>query len=644
MPDPHPLDLYLDGCATVHQLAAGTPETSFYPALHRALNAVGATLKPKVVAVHHVSGRRDAGIPDFGLFVAPPRRSAPMPEWHTGATPERGVVEVKPPKDSMDKLLASRQVAHTYLPAYGLVLATNLWQFRLVGAGGQLLERLDLADTPDAFWKLVRGQRPEALRTRFADFLQRCLLTKAPLTKPEDLAFFLASYARDALAALEARASLPGLAAMRKNLEKGLGLTFEGAKGEHLFRSTLVQTLFYGVFSAWVAHQRDNPGAPFDWKSAQWSLHVPVMQLLFAQVATPNALGGLGLVPLLDAAQAALARVDTAAFFAAFDEALAVQHFYEPFLKFFDPKLRKELGVWYTPPEIVEYMVERVDRVLRSELGIEDGLADERVWVLDPCCGTGGYLVEVLRRIRTTLATRGLGDLMAERMVAAATTRVVGFEIMPAPFVIAHWQVGEELLKSQAHLAPQQRAAIYLTNALTGWDRAEEIGSLEPAFALLQNERDEAREVKQNRRILVVLGNPPYNAFAGTSPSEERGLVEPYKEGLNTRWGVKKFNLDDLYVRFFRVAERRIADVTGEGVICFISNFSWLAGASFVVMRKRLLDSFDAIWIDNLNGDSRETGKVTPEGLPDPSAFSTPFSKEGIRVGTAIATLVKRRG
>jgi predicted helicase len=347
---------------------------------------------------------------------------------------------------------------------------------------------------------------------------------------------------------------------------------------------------------------------------------------------------------LLDAAQAALARVDTAAFFAAFDEALAVQHFYEPFLKFFDPKLRKELGVWYTPPEIVEYMVERVDRVLRSELGIEDGLADERVWVLDPCCGTGGYLVEVLRRIRTTLATRGLGDLMAERMVAAATTRVVGFEIMPAPFVIAHWQVGEELLKSQAHLAPQQRAAIYLTNALTGWDRAEEIGSLEPAFALLQNERDEAREVKQNRRILVVLGNPPYNAFAGTSPSEERGLVEPYKEGLNTRWGVKKFNLDDLYVRFFRVAERRIADVTGEGVICFISNFSWLAGASFVVMRKRLLDSFDAIWIDNLNGDSRETGKVTPEGLPDPSAFSTPFSKEGIRVGTAIATLVKRRG
>jgi predicted helicase len=251
--------------------------------------------------------------------------------------------------------------------------------------------------------------------------------------------------------------------------------------------------------------------------------------------------------------------------------------------------------------------------------------------------------VEVLRRIRRTLATRGLGDLLAERMVAAATTRVVGFEIMPAPFVIAHWQVGEALRGVQAHLRADQRAAIYLTNALTGWDAAEATGSLEAAFAQLERERDEAREVKQRRRILVVLGNPPYNAFAGTGPSEERGLVEPYKQGLSTRWGVKKFNLDDLYVRFFRVAERRIAETTGEGVICFISNFSWLAGASFVVMRQRLLESFDAIWVDNLNGDSRETGKLTPEGLPDPSAFSTPFSKEGIRVGTAIATLVKRR-
>ncbi len=84
-----------------------------------------------------------------------------------------------------------------------------------------------------------------------------------------------------------------------------------------------------------------------------------------------------------------------------------MQYFYEPFLEAFDPELRKELGVWYTPPEIVEYMVARVDQVLRSELEIPDGLADPRVVVLDPCCGTGAYLVEVLNTIAETLQRQG---------------------------------------------------------------------------------------------------------------------------------------------------------------------------------------------------------------------------------------------
>ncbi len=639
-----PLDLFLDGCARVHATRAGTAETSYYPALRDAFDAVGATLRPKVFALHHASGRKQAGIPDFGLFEEPAWKKSGRPDWGAGVPADRGVVEVKGTGQSMASLVASDQVAKKYLPAYGLVLATNLRQFRLVGSDGRVLESFDLAAGEAGFWALAHGSRPNTLRTRFADFLQRCLLTRAPLAKPADLAFFLASYARDALATLAEQASLPALKALRDNLEKGLGVAFDQKDGEHLFRSTLVQTLFYGLFSAWVAHVQENAPKPFDWRLADWSLHVPVMQLLFQQVASPQALQPLGIAPLLDAATDALGRVDRAAFFKAFEDASAIQHFYEPFLEFFDPELRKQLGVWYTPPEIVEYMVERVDRVLRSELGVADGLADEGVWVLDPCCGTGSYLVAVLERIRRTLAARGMGDLLAEALRRAAATRIVGFEIMPAPFVIAHWQVGEALRRVQAHLAEDQRAAVYLTNALTGWDPAERTGSLEGAFEVLAKERAEARTVKQQRPILVVLGNPPYNAFAGTSPESERGLVEPYKDGLIGRWGVRKFNLDDLYVRFFRVAERRIAEETGRGVVCFISNFSWLAGASYVVMRQRLLDAFDAIWIDNLNGDSRETGKLTPEGKPDPSVFSTPFNREGIRVGTAIATLVKRGG
>jgi hypothetical protein len=408
------------------------------------------------------------------------------------------------------------------------------------------------ARTRPGFQALLHGRRSRALLTGFAEFLKRCLLARAPLGKPADVAFFLASYARDALARLDERATLPALAALRRAMEQALGIEFDARDGEHLFRSTLVQTLFYGLFSAWVAHVREN-ASRFDWRAAQWTLHVPVAQFLFGQIASPNALRGLDLVPLLDAAQDTLERVDRAAFFHDFEDTHAIQYFYEPFLEFFDPVLRKELGVWYTPPEIVRYMVERVDRVLRSELGIADGLADERVWVLDPCCGTGSFVVEVLRRIRATLQDKGLGDLLPERLKRAACTRIVGFEIMTAPFIIAHWQAGEALRHVQAPLAAGEHAAVYLTNALTGW----EDGAAQPAipgYEALVAEAGAAGAVKREQPILVVLGNPPYNAFAGVSPASEGELVEPYRVGLRERWSVKRYNLDELYVRSYRIA------------------------------------------------------------------------------------------
>lgn len=638
MPADSVLDLYLDDVRRVRALKAGTAETSYYPALGALLNGVGGQLRPRVFCLHHPSG--DAGIPDFGLFEQAQFRRDEAPTWAATVTPERGVVEVKGASHKIDALLKGKQVREQYLPTYGLVLATNLWQFRLLDAGGTAVETFDLAADEAGFWALAAGSRPDTLRGRFNDFLQRCLLTRAPLARPSDVAFFLASYAREALARLAERAQLPALGGLRKGMEDALGIHFDGPDGERLFRSTLVQTLFYGVFSAWVVHARAG-GQGFDWRASSWSLHVPVMSLLFQKVATPQALGPLGLMPLLDAAARALERVDRPAFFTAFGDAQAVQYFYEPFLEYFDPELRRQLGVWYTPPEIVRYQVERVDRVLRDELGIADGLADPSVWVLDPCCGTGSYVVAVLDRIRRTLDGKGMGDLAAEALKQAAITRVVGFEIMTAPFVIAHWQVGE-LLKD-IPLEDGERAAIYLTNALTGWAESE-AGPAIPGYEALVEERSAATAIKRERPILVVLGNPPYNAYAGLSPDDEGGLVEPYKEGLQSRWGVKKFNLDELYVRFFRIAERRIIEGTGRGIVSYISNWSWLFLPSFVVMRERILGSFDAAWLDCLNGDSRETGKQTPDGRPDPSAFSTERNREGIRVGTAIATLVRQEG
>ena len=346
---------------------------------------------------------------------------------------------------------------------------------------------------------------------------------------------------------------------------------------------------------------------------------------------------------MLELTENALNRVDRAEFFSRFKEQHAVQYFYEPFLEAFDPELRKSLGVWYTPLELVKYMVARTDRVLREELGLDDGLADNNVYVLDPGCGTGAYLVEVLNTISSILKAKGDDALVAQDVKRAAMERVFGFELLPAPFVISHYQLGLLLQKLGAPLADEtnERVGVYLTNSLTGWEPPKGVKAKLP-FPEMQEERDAAEKVKRETPILVVIGNPPYNAFAGVSPAEEEGLVEPYKEGLISEWAIKKFNLDDLYVRFFRLAERRIANKTGKGVISFISNFSYLGDPSFVVMRKRFLNEFDKLWFDCMNGDSRETGKLTPDGKPDPSVFSTDSNPEGIRVGTAIAVMVRK--
>ena len=381
------------------------------------------------------------------------------------------------------------------------------------------------------------------------------------------------------------------------------------------------------------------PRGRFNWREAVWHLRAPVLRALFHQLSGPGRLQPLGLVEVLDWTAAALDRVDRPAFFARFNEGEAVPYFYEPFLEAFDPGLRKQLGVWYTPTDVVRYMVARVDKALKDDLDIADGLAAENVYVLDPCCGTGAYLAEVLRRIAANLEGRGLGALTGARVKQAALERVFGFEIMPAPFVVAHLQVGLTMQDLDAPLLDDgnERAGVFLTNALTGWEPK----TTKPLpFPELEEERDRAERVKRDTPILVILGNPPYNGFAGMAVDEERELSDAYRTTRHVRRPEGQ-GLNDLYVRFFRMAERRIAK-TGQGVVCFISNYSWLDGLSFTGMRERYLEAFDAVRIDCLNGDKYKTGKVAPDGSPDPSIFSTEGDPVGIQVGTAITTLVRK--
>ena len=453
---PAAIETYLADLRRVSASGGATGERSSYGPLTNLLNAVGATLKPKVFCVGELADQ-GAGHPDFGLYAA---KQVQKGQPREGQIPECGVVEVKPVDDDAWLTAEGDQVSR-YWNRYRLVLVTNTRDFVLVGedADGRpaKLETFCLAENAEDFSRRLEHPRAftQEIGAGLGEYLSRALSHRAALTEPKDLAWLLASYARDGLARVEATSDTPLLTAVRSALEEALSVRFEDERGARFFHSNLVQTLFYGVFSAWVlwARSKPTPVGKFDWRKAVWHLRAPVLRALFHQLSGPGRLQRLDLVEVLDWTAAALDRVDRAAFFARFNEGEAVPYFYEPFLEAFDPELRKQLGVWYTPAEVVRYMVARVDKALKDDLGIPDGLAAENVYVLDPCCGTGAYLAEVLRRIAANLEGQGLGALVGARVKQAAMHRVFGFEIMPAPFVVAHLQVGLTMQTLDAPLA-----------------------------------------------------------------------------------------------------------------------------------------------------------------------------------------------
>lgn len=628
-----PILAYLEGMHMVHGTGKATAEQSYKSKLEALLTAIGEDFDPELFANPELK-QEGAGQPDFGIFEKKSRNL-------------RLVVEVKSTKDNIHDTASGDQVSK-YWNRYGFVLVTNFREFLLVARDAETGEprietRYRLSATSEAFWKAKPAKLAEEHEQGLTDYLAGVFARPSPILKPKDLAADLARHAREAKRRL-ARHAADDLKPLQDAFEAALGLSFEDEKGLDFFRSSLVQTLFYGLFSGWMLWRQSLPKGKkppiFDWKDASEHLVLPLIGDLFEEVARPRRLKELDLREPLEWAAGSLRRVNHAEFFKSFDADHAITLFYEPFLQAFDPELRKQLGVWYTPPEIVTYMVERVDQLLRSELGIADGLADDNVYVLDPATGTGSYVMEVARRIHKTLQENGAGSLVAAGVKKALTTRVFGFEILPAPYVVAHLQLGVLLRSLGSPLSGKERTGVYLTNALTGWEPPKGVKQTS-AFKFLTDEQDAAAKVKREKPIIVILGNPPYNGYAGVALDEEADLIEPYKHRLYEDWRISKNLLDDLYIRFFRLAERKIGAQGSRGVVCYISNYSWLDGLSHPVMRKHIVENFDQVYIDNCNGDKYRTGKRTPDGKPDQSMFTTDQQAVGIQVGTAIATLVK---
>jgi predicted helicase len=507
-------------------------------------------------------------------------------------------------------------------------LLTNFYEFRIIDRGEEV-RRFTLGKDG-----LLSKPIPEVVAEaehELLDFLRHWAGLHTPIASPGALAERLSEYAREALRRLEA-APQDSLKPLRDSMEKALGISISDSSSGHFFQSSIVQALFYGLFSAWVNAVQRGAGQSFELREASSHLQVPLVVELFEELTQPRRLKNLDLATPVSWAVDALKRVDAEPFLRAFEEGQAVQYFYEPFFEKFDSQLRDDLGVWYTPREIVRYQVEKTHGLLQDELGIEKGLLDERVVVLNPATGTGSYLLEIGRFLLEQLA----GDPFAGRLVKEAfQSRIHGFELLPAPFIIAHLQLGLLLSEAGAPLKEDERVGVYLTNSLLNW-KVEKNSSV-PLHSEWAREKEAADSVKQQQEILVFIGNPPYNRYTGIAEDEQADLIAPYKRCLYESWGVSKTTLDDLYIRFIRLAEQQIVEMKGEeGVVSLVTNRSYLTGLSHPVMRQHLVENFHNIYIDDLHGSQRSNW------ANNGNVFSTETAG-GVRVGIAITHFVKKK-
>ena len=239
---------YFKDLANIRASGGATGELSYYPPLTNLFGAIGGALKPKVIPVN-ILADQGAGHPDFGLYSAKQLQKGQPRE---GQMPERGVVEVKPAEDDAWLTAEGEQVSR-YWDRYRLVLVTNTRDFLLLGEkeGQQVkLESFRLAENIEDFERSLEKPRAFARSTGagLAEYLTRTFSHQAAIGEPKDLAWLLASYARDGLSRVDRiDAAGDALAALRSALEEGLGVRFEGERGTRFFHSTLVQTLFYGV-------------------------------------------------------------------------------------------------------------------------------------------------------------------------------------------------------------------------------------------------------------------------------------------------------------------------------------------------------------------------------------------------------------
>jgi predicted helicase len=313
-----------------------------------------------------------------------------------------------------------------------------------------------------------------------------------------------------------------------------------------------------------------------------------------------------------------------------------VVHFYEDFLNEYDSDLRKKMGAYYTPLPVVEFIVRSVDELLKQDFGLAAGLADtsklsngkHKVQVLDPAVGTGTFISAVIDEIYSNFdGQKGRWPAYVQNDLLS---RVHGFELMMAPYTIAHLKIGMTLKQSGFYYFNSKRLGVYLTNSLEESPIQEDMFS---AFGLAESISEESKyaaKIKNDSPIMVVVGNPPYSVSSSNKGEWIQNLTKSYKRNLDEK-NIQP--LSDDYIKFVRLAEYFV-EKNGIGIVAMITNNSFLDGIIHRKMREHLLYTFSEIYILNLHGNSKRKEKV-PDGGKDENVFD-------IQQGVSINIFVRK--
>ncbi len=599
-----PLQTYLS--ALRKKRATGVArEHAYRPPLERLLR----DLKPNLTVINDPA-RIACGAPDYILLA----NNTPL-----------GYIEAKDVGVHLEDVAETDQLKRYRRSLHNLILTNYLDFYWYVD--GELREEASLGRAAGQEIR-VNNEGRSAVRDLLARFFSQ---EAAPIVTAEELARRMAHLARlmdrAITATFEQEKTSGPFHAQYRAFQEALIPSLTPAE----FADMYAQTLTYGLFAARVQQLDSGGELTRDTIYKYLPSTNPFLTDFFYQISGPNMPDAVSW--LVDDLAHILRRADMHEILRQFGRRKRQEdpiiHFYETFLREYDPKLRQSRGVYYTPEPVVSYIVRSLDAILQSHFDRPLGLADPNTLILDPATGTGTFLYFAIQHIYDKLQTMGQAGSWNSYVKTNLLPRLFGFELLMAPYAVAHLKLGIQLRELGYDFASKERLNIFLTNTLS----EPVVNRQTLGFAgFLSQEGAQAAEVKRNKPIEVVLGNPPYSGHSSNTGDWIVDKVRDYYfvDGKplgerNPKW------LQDDYVKFIRWAQWRIEE-TGRGVVGFVTNHGFLDNPTFRGMRQQLLQAFDEIYIMDLHGNSKKK-EVSPDGTKDENVFDI---QQGVSVGIFI--------